>query len=295
MLDWRYHTLVSTEHLDMTSPHETSHEVPCRDTVLPGILAQADPNRQSKVIALLLHGQMAHKNQIYHRKLVKALADARGLDSFRFDFAHAKYNQPGWVWHMAKIQRDVDEIRAVVLYLEEKLGYKVDIIIAHSKGGLASWRYLAQYPNPPRYFVNLSSRYDMMEGGKRSFAQFFPAFDKQGFYDWKAKVAGQQITVKVTPDMFEEFIAYDTTFVNDQRKFPNSTHVLIIHGDADNLVPIEDGHTYHSILSKRPGPGTNAMQVVAGGDHNFIGRYDEVVEIIMKWLDDQMPAGQGKL
>lgn len=54
-----------------------------------------------------------------------------------------------------------------------------------------------------------------------SFSQFFPAFEKEGFYDWKAKAAGQQITVRVTPDMFEEFVAYDTTFVNDQNKFPN--------------------------------------------------------------------------
>lgn len=116
------------------------------------------------------------------------------------------------------------------------------------------WRYLAEYPNPPRYFINLSSRYNMKEGGKResgawrvnssypddydyisisgSFAQFFPAFEKQGFYDWKAKVAGQPITVKVTPDMFEEFIAYDTTFVNDQTKFPNVSHRLMFTWQA---------------------------------------------------------------
>lgn len=46
--------------------------------------------------------------------------------------------------------------------------------------------------------------------------------------------------------------------------FSQTTDVLIIHGDADNLVPIEDGKTYHSILSKRPGPGTNTLQVVSG-------------------------------
>lgn len=135
----------------------------------------------------------------YHRKLVKALATERKLDSFRFDFAHAKYNQPGWVWHMAKIQRDVEEIRTVVKYLEEELGYRVDIskdfvkaqmyrstsqadlmeysrlsppfplVIGHSKAGLATWAYLAQFPNPPKYFINLSSRYNMREGGKREY------------------------------------------------------------------------------------------------------------------------------
>ncbi|KAK9894416.1 alpha/beta-hydrolase [Cystobasidium minutum MCA 4210] len=279
----------------MSTPYESNHEVPCRDTFLSGILAQADPNRRSKAIALILHGQMAHKNQIYHRKLVKALAENRGIDSFRFDFAHAKYNQPGWVWHMAKIERDVEEMREVVLYLEQKLGYKVDLIIAHSKGGLATWRYLASYPDPPRYAINLSSRYDMKEGGKRSFTQFFPAFEKQGYYDWKAKVAGQEITVRVTPDMFEEFIAYDTAFVNDQTRFPNTTNILVIHGDADTLVPLEDGKTYHQILSRRPGPGTNDMRIVKDADHNFIGKYDEIVDIIMRWLDGKDIGIKGKL
>lgn len=69
------------------------------------------------------------------------------------------------------------------------------------------------------HIYNLHMHIELADTG--SFAQFFPAFEKQGFYDWKAKVAGQPITVRVTPDMFEEFIAYDTTFVHDQSKFPN--------------------------------------------------------------------------
>lgn len=38
---------------------------------------------------------------------------------------------------MAKIQRDVEEIRAVVLYLEEKLGYRVDISMFSAVSHLA--------------------------------------------------------------------------------------------------------------------------------------------------------------
>ena len=63
----------------------------------------------------------------YHKPLVKALAQRRRMDSFRFDFAHALYNQPGWEWHMAQFQRDVEEIKVVVQYLREKLGYKISL------------------------------------------------------------------------------------------------------------------------------------------------------------------------
>lgn len=56
--------------------------------------------------------------------------------------------------------------------------------------------------------------------------------------------------------------------------FYQTTDILIIHGDADNLVPVEDGKTYHEILSKRPGPGTNTIQLVKGERvHPFHSRF----------------------
>jgi hypothetical protein len=72
-----------------------------------------------------------HTPHSYHKPLVKALAQRRRMDSFRFDFAHALYNQPGWEWHMAQFQRDVEEIKVVVQYLREKLGYSISLSESH--------------------------------------------------------------------------------------------------------------------------------------------------------------------
>merc|ERR1712093_939166 len=258
---------------------ETYVEVPCRDTFLPGVLVQAQPESRSPTIALILHGQMAHRNQIYHKPLVRALVDSRRMDSFRFDFAHAKYGAPGWEWHMARIQRDVEELKTVIAYLEKTYGYKVGLLVGHSKGALASYQYLCQVPDPPRLYVNLSGRYDMSRANEIMGPRYFPAFKEHGYYEWKVKVAGQMVAVKITPDQFEEFINHDTAVVNT--KFPATTHVLTIHGDADAVVPVEDGKTYHEILSKRPGPGTSTLHLVHGGDHNFLKRFDEVVDTII--------------
>lgn len=35
--------------------------------------------------------------------------------------------------------------------------------------------------------------------------------------------------------------------------------------------------------------------MTTGADHNFIGRYDEVVDIVLKWLSEQDLTPKGKL
>lgn len=45
--------------------------------------------------------------------------------------------------------------------------------------------------------------------------RYYPKFKEDGFFEWKAKAAGQPIAVKVTPAMFEEFLNHDTSFVKD--------------------------------------------------------------------------------
>jgi predicted membrane GTPase involved in stress response len=37
------------------------------------------------MIAQILHGVLAHKDQVYHKKLANRLAEERGWDSFRYD------------------------------------------------------------------------------------------------------------------------------------------------------------------------------------------------------------------
>lgn len=47
-----------------------------------------------------------------------------------------------------------------------------------------------------------------------------------------------------------------------------------------------DASIYADILSRR-NPGTHDLYLVDGGNHNFTGKKDEVVDTIMSWLDTQ--------
>ena len=51
-------------------------------------------------------------------------------------------------------------------------------------------------------------------------------------------------------------------------------------------VPVEDAHTWHAILSKRS-PGTHALRLIEGGDHNLRGHNDAVADIIGDWVQSR--------
>ncbi|KAN0064833.1 hypothetical protein ACQY0O_001890 [Thecaphora frezii] len=117
---------------------------------------------QSRKIAIIVHGLLAHKDQTYHRLLAASLP----LDSFRFDF-RANAETPG-EWNMASFDQDLVDLGACIDYLRNQLGYVVEVIIAHSRGALDGFKFFAtrladevdaslRVP----YYVALSARWRM--------------------------------------------------------------------------------------------------------------------------------------
>lgn len=89
------------------------------------------------------------------------------------------------------------------------------------------------------------------------------AIKSQGYFDWVVRVAGKQITRRVTDLGIKgnfltlffislgenyrtdicaiEFTQFDNSYLQSQ--FPLFTDVLIIHASDDMLVPVEDART----------------------------------------------------
>ncbi|CAD6897551.1 unnamed protein product [Tilletia controversa] len=207
-----------------------------------------------KPLALILHGILAHKDQIYHKKLVAALE----MDSFRFDF-RANHESPG-EWSMSSFDEDVKEMRAVISHLRTFFNYRVHVLVAHSRGAIDVWTYL--------------DRIKIYEEGFRT----------EGFYRWKARVAGQDVEARITLAQVEEFCRYPiAAYVQDA---PLESDYLLVMGTADKMVPTSDVGFYMNALTSRAGrrPGSVQMHLVEHADHNFVGHYDEVVETILSWL-----------
>ncbi|KAM0792150.1 hypothetical protein ACM66B_004848 [Microbotryomycetes sp. NB124-2] len=244
-------------------------------------------------IALIIHGVLAHKDQIYHKKLANALAD-RGLDSFRYDL-RGQGGESAGEWGMMNIDDDVRDLQVVIKHLDVEYGYRVHLIVAHSRGSLLSTYYLSCFDHPHVLFVNLSGRYDMT---KILRDQRYIELRRRNEYIegktiiWRTRVAGADLERPIDAAGLRSFAEWDNSYL--QSSFDQNIHVLTVHGTADKIVPVDDAHTYHRILSQRS-PGTHTLSLVEGAGHNFVKPFDEPVNSILKWLDKvDKPVG-GKL
>ncbi|KAI9450219.1 Alpha/Beta hydrolase protein [Lactarius psammicola] len=243
---------------------------------LAGILEQIEPSAptRGRPIALILHGTMGHKDYLFQ----KALAARLPLDSFRFDFRGA--HESGGTFRQGGIADDVEDVRVVVAYLTQEYGYKIDLLVGHSRGSIVSMRWLCTSDEGKHVsgFVNVSARYKM---DVRSTEPPFK-LNEHGYFDWKVTVAGRTVVTRITAEDLRAFASWDTSIV--WKYFPSDIDVLTIHGMADKLVPPIDATIYARALGARV-PGTHNLYFVENAGHNFTEVRGEVVDAILQWWD----------
>ncbi|KAK0185723.1 Alpha/Beta hydrolase protein [Armillaria mellea] len=231
-----------------------------------GILQQLTPDQPTngRKIALILHGSAGHKDYLFHKHLGLCLP----LDS-----VSGCHETPG-TWRQHGLEDEVTDISVVVDYLAKTFGYRVDLIVGHSRGSVVAIRWLCttEVGKKVSGFVNVSGRYRMHKWAE--------SFISQGFHIWTPTVARKILSIKIHPEDVEIFSKFDTSLVWD--RFPQGTDVLTIHGLSDTQVPPYDAVIYARALSSRD-PGTHSLHLVEHADHNFIGRQDEVVATILEW------------
>ncbi|KAH8920983.1 alpha/beta-hydrolase [Atractiella rhizophila] len=234
-------------------------------------------------IALICHGILAHKNQTYHCALASALSEA-GIASIRFDFqgyGESPGESPGQS-SLADLWKEEEDFDAVFSWLE-KQGWRPDILIAHSKASNPANAYLCDWKRRrlnslvPPFFVNISGRY-VMARLLSHIETWKSQFDTVGYVEVKH---GNRVG-RGTKQHIIDFATFPSSrTITD---FPKDTHVLTIHGTKDEIVPFNDAEIYHLIFSVRDGTGTSELKAVEGADHNFVGKFDILIDTIIEWL-----------
>ncbi|KAG8908627.1 hypothetical protein FRB99_004915 [Tulasnella sp. 403] len=240
--------------------------------------ASIDMSNNLRPIALILHGVLGHKDYLFQKRLALRLP----LDSCRFDF-RANHESNG-SWRMSGFDQDVEDIKAVVSHLTQ-LGYRVELVVAHSRGSVAAMRWISTTPEGRGIsgFVNVAGRY-RMELIDVYRTMWNEEFEKNGFAVWKARVAKKDVAFIVRPKDLDEFASFDTSYV--WTEFPQSVDVLTIQGLRDKMVPPFDAIIYARAFSGRP-YATHTLHLIEEADHNFFGHYDEVVNTMLGWWDNK--------
>ena len=116
----------------------------------------------------------SHKDYLFQKRLAHRLP----IDSFRFDFRSALY--PDWLgiihdigirgnhetggdFKQGRINEDVVDLQVVVEYLKSNFGYKIDMLIGHSRGSIVALYWICKSEDGRRVsaVVNVSGRYRM--------------------------------------------------------------------------------------------------------------------------------------
>ena len=115
-----------------------------------------------------------HKDYLFQ----KGLAHRLPIDSFRFDFRYdlsfeqlclihnlcrRGNHETGGDFKQGRIHEDVIDVDVVVEYLKSKFGYKIDMLVGHSRGSIVALHWICKSEDGRRVsaMVNVSARYRM--------------------------------------------------------------------------------------------------------------------------------------
>ncbi|CAJ0912433.1 7706_t:CDS:2, partial [Entrophospora sp. SA101] len=128
------------------------------------------------------------------------------------------------------------------------------------------------------YLVLISGRFRMQSLIQRFNNEQLRDLEKKGWTNWTSIKNGKGFAMKITKKEFDHWMNWDTTTLG---KIPNSTSVLVIHGTADEVVPVEDSAIYNNIIHN------STLRLISGATHNFTRHKKEIVNIINKYFSQE--------
>lgn len=203
-------------------------------------------------VAVLCHGFMTSKNNSTNTALEKLLNDA-GIATFRFDFfAHGESEG---AFEEITVSEGVDDTVRAIDFLKS-LGYKTFGLHGGSYGGSTSLM-TASKTNDLSVLtlkapvVNYADK--EMEKGVNSEME---AWKERG-YKIRTNRAGQEFRINYT--FVEDFDNNNGYEIVGQITVPT----LIVHGDKDQSVPVEQSIKFDSLLSD------SRLEIIEGASHFF--------------------------
>ena len=214
---------------------------------LAGILHHPK-SENARGAVLLCHGMESNKESDKLMFLSRALAQ-RDLLTLRFDFAGVGESTGSFA--NITYSAEVEDLQAAFSFMRARHAGKIGIL-GSSMGGTVALLFAARNPDvaalvtlaaplhPERFLSRLSTPEELQQWRERGFI----------FYH------GQRINVSLLNDLEKMNVVHALRKIN--------CPVLILHGDRDDVVPVEEAHELHHHL-----PGMSKLSILAGADHRI--------------------------
>jgi uncharacterized protein len=220
-----------------------------------------------RALVVLAHGVTAHKDRPWLVTLADALADA-GLPSLRVSFAGNGASEGRF--EEAVPSKEVEDLGCVLDALAEwgveSIGYA-----GHSMGGAVG---VLRAASDPRIacLVSLAGMVHVDAFFQRHFAHLPPGAPMLGKPECPWSPA----------------LADDAAKIGSVTEQAAAIHVpwLLVHGDADELVPYQDALDARAAAGGRPD-----LVTLTGVDHRFTDAMPQVVAAVVPWLSERLQMG----
>ncbi len=235
---------------------------------LSGLLLTSSLDKETPII-VLTHGLFSNKNGHTFRHLPNLLKNNL-ISSFRFDFSGCGESEG--LFEELTISKAKDDILSAINFLK-KQGFKKIGLLGSSFGGLAS--ILAASELDDLFVLILKSPvsdYEKKELQSKS-SSGIKLWNQKGFWSFEKS---HGFTRKLNYSFFEDSKLNKAYNVAKQITFPT----LIIHGDADDVVSVEQSIQLSSLIKN------SEFSIIKGGDHRFSNEtdFELVLDLILSFI-----------
>lgn len=176
---------------------------------------------------------------------------------------------------------------AVVRYLRNTFGLHIATVLGHSKSATSALLFAATHEEGREVpaLVCLAGRWKMDRGIVERFGREAMEKMKKGDTvcirgkrcDGDGNVVSHEYEVNYA--QIQERVATDVK--GAVARLANGVRVLTVHGDADVVIPLQDGRDFHAAVVRR-GLGAEFV-LVEGGEHSFEGMEHVVASAIARF------------
>ncbi|MGE5306684.1 MAG: alpha/beta hydrolase [Alphaproteobacteria bacterium] len=218
-----------------------------RGDKLSGVLHHPT-NAAPRGAVILCHGMESNKNSEKIVSLGAALA-GRGILALRFDFSYA--GESSGKFEDITYSGEVDDLRAAYALVRNRHPGKI-AILGSSMGGTVALLFAAEEPAVAA-LVTVAAPVHPEEFPRR-------ALTPKQIDEWRNRGFtfhhGQRLNVSLLHDLEKINILEAAARI--------ICPVLIVHGDADEVVPVKEAHELHGRLTD-----SKKLLILKGGDHRL--------------------------
>ena len=234
-----------------------------RNLNLAGILHT--PAKPTNKAVICSHGFTSNKDGSHGKfpRLGEALSKI-GIATLRFDFSGCGESDPDTI----TVSKQVDDLKSAIAFMRWR-GYNDLVLIGSSLGGLIS---LLAYDKD----ILTMSLWAPVTKAKTPGHLKTPEARKELLEKGVVTITNKKGTYRVDKRFLEERETLAHQDILSRIKCP----VLIIHGDADDVLPYQD-----SVEAIKHLPRGSRLDIMKGANHHFTGKVDELVYLTVKWLE----------